>query len=149
MGGGLNGIQYGALPWRIKNGALEVLLITSRETKRWVIPKGWPMQDVPPHEAAAREAFEEAGVLGETADAAVGSYPYAKRLKNGVLRACVVEVFPMSVARHERVWPEKKQRRRSWFAADAAADRVDEPELAALIRDFAAAPRQRRRRREI
>jgi 8-oxo-dGTP pyrophosphatase MutT (NUDIX family) len=138
-GGRLKGVQYAALPWRAGKDGLEVLLITSRETKRWVIPKGWPMNGKAPHEAAAREAFEEAGIVGETAAEAVGAYPYDKRLKDGELRPCTVEVFPMRVTKHKRVWPEKKQRRRGWFAAEDAAERVDEPELADLIRAFAAA----------
>jgi 8-oxo-dGTP pyrophosphatase MutT (NUDIX family) len=137
MGIKADGVQFGALPWRVKDGELQVLLITSRETKRWVIPKGWPMEGVPSHEAAAREAFEEAGVLGETLADPLGAYPYGKRLKNGLVRACTVEVFPLRVTRHERFWPEKKERRRSWFAAHDAAERVDEPELADLIREFA------------
>jgi 8-oxo-dGTP pyrophosphatase MutT (NUDIX family) len=141
MGVKADGLQYGALPWRVKDGALQVLLVTSRETKRWVIPKGWPMDKLEPHEAAAQEAFEEAGVLGETAAEAIGDYPYGKRLKSGLVRACVVKVFALKVARHERFWPEKKERRRSWFAAHDAAERVAEPELAELIREFAGTPR--------
>lgn len=130
-------IQYAALPFRLNRGTLEVLLITSRDTGRWVIPKGWPMDGKAPHEAAAQEAFEEAGVLGEVLGVAVGTYPYDKRLKKGALHPCTVEVFPLKVTEHKRVWPEKAQRRRSWFAAADAADRVDEPELADLIRAFA------------
>ncbi len=129
--------QYAALPWRMGRKGLEVLLITSRDTGRWVIPKGWPMDGKAPHEAAAQEAFEEAGVLGEVSAQALGAYPYGKRLKSGDVRACMVEVFALKVGRHKRVWPEKAQRRRSWFAAEDAAERVDEPELAELIRAFA------------
>jgi 8-oxo-dGTP pyrophosphatase MutT (NUDIX family) len=133
-------VQYAALPHRIGRRGLEVLLVTSRDTGRWVIPKGWPMDGKAPHEAAAQEAFEEAGVLGEVSAAAVGAYPYGKRLKSGEVRACTVEVFPLKVTQHKRVWPEKHERRRSWFAAEDAAGRVDEPELAELIRRFKALP---------
>jgi len=140
MGVKSDGVQYGALPWRIKDGDLQVLLVTSRDTGRWVIPKGWPMGNLAPHQAAALEAFEEAGLLGETDVQSLGAYPYDKRLKGGAVRPCVVEVFAMRVTRHKRVWPEKLQRRRSWFAALDAADRVDEPELADLIRAFAETP---------
>lgn len=132
-------VQYGALPWRRTDaGVLEILLITSRETQRWVIPKGWPMDRLDPHQAAAQEAFEEAGLTGETAPENIGTYPYGKRLKNGLVRACVVEVFALRVSRLERFWPEKAQRRRRWFTPEAAAERVHEPELADLIRAFAA-----------
>lgn len=138
MGAKADGVQFGALPWRLKDGAVQVLLVTSRETKRWVIPKGWPMDRLDPHQAAAQEAFEEAGLTGETAPENIGTYPYGKRLKNGLVRACVVEVFALRVSRLERFWPEKAQRRRRWFTPEAAAERVHEPELADLIRAFAA-----------
>src|ERR1700761_2252507 len=77
------GQQYAALPWRHRHGEeLEILLATSRETRRWVIPKGWPMKNRKPHAAAAQEAFEEAGVSGRVMKRSIGRYNYVKRLKN-------------------------------------------------------------------
>lgn len=126
------GQQYAALPYREAEG-LEVLLLTSRETRRWVIPKGWPMKGKRPHAAAAREALEEAGVTGRTAKRAMGSYSYVKRLKNGAPLQCVVEVFPLKVAGQRTHWREQAERTVRWFPVDQAAEAVDEPELQALI----------------
>ena len=74
--------QYAALPWRNAQG-FEILLITSRETRRWVIPKGWPMPGNSPAESAAQEAYEEAGIRGKIAVQAIGHYGYRKRLRGG------------------------------------------------------------------
>lgn len=131
-------VQYAALPFRRFNG-LEILLVTSRETRRWVIPKGWPMKGRKPYAAAAREALEEGGVSGRVGRATLGVYPYVKWLKNGAPAPCLVRVFPLEVTREHGDWPERGQRERRWFSADAAAAAVDEPELAELIRLFAAA----------
>jgi 8-oxo-dGTP pyrophosphatase MutT (NUDIX family) len=128
--------QYAALPFRYLD-ALEVLLISSRETHRWVIPKGWPMKGRKPHAAAAREALEEAGVAGRIAKKPVGSYQYVKRLKNGAPLICTVEVFPMMVSRQRNRWAEQDQRTVRWFPAEEAAMAVEEPELQALIDAFA------------
>ncbi len=126
--------QYAALPWRRSvDGRLEVLLITSRETRRWVIPKGWPIHDLAPHLSAAQEALEEAGVRGRTGTAALGAYAYEKRLKSGRIRHVEVQVFPLEVVKERRNWREKNQRAKEWFTPEAAAARVDEPKLRELI----------------
>ena len=81
-------VQYGALPYRLDDdGSVEVLLVTSRETKRWIIPKGWPIKGLKPSKAAAREAYEEAGVRGRIAGRAFGHYVYEK-----LLAACRTQV---------------------------------------------------------
>lgn len=129
-------IQFAALPYRQGEAGLEVLLITSRETKRWVIPKGWPMKDKKPYEAAAQEAFEEAGLKGEVGRRAVGVYHYDKRLKNGSEKPVEVQVFPLKVEQERDAWPEQDERTRRWFAPAEAAAGVDEPELKALIAAF-------------
>lgn len=130
--------QYAALPWRLDEHArIEILLITSRETRRWVIAKGWPISGLAPHAAAAREAFEEAGVVGETWEEPVGAYFYVKRMKNGRERPVSVEVFPLRVDRELEEWPEKGQREKRWFAAKEAANLVHESQLQTLIRAFA------------
>lgn len=136
MGGGAPSRRYAALPWRRKRG-VEILLITSRETGRRVIPKGWPMLDLPPHQCAAREAFEEAGIGGTAAASALGHYRYGKRRKDGRFHDCRVDVFTLEVTRQHRTWPEAAERRRRWFPAGEAALAVDEAELAVLILRFA------------
>ncbi|HEX8569036.1 MAG TPA: NUDIX hydrolase [Caulobacteraceae bacterium] len=133
------GLQYAVLPWREGQGGREVLLITSRETGRWVLPKGWPMKKLPPWKAAAREGFEEAGVRGDVAREPIGAYSYLKAFTESLAFRCEVQVFPMKVKTELSQWPEKAERTRRWFTPAAAADAVDEPELQALIRSWAAA----------
>ena len=124
--------QIGALPYRKQGGAIEVLLITSRETKRWVIPKGWPMKGERDWNAAAKEASEEAGIAGHVGQKSVGTYHYVKRKKSGDLD-CEVTVFLLEVTQQKHEWPEKNERRRKWFKAKEAAKRVDEAGLQAII----------------
>jgi len=128
--------QLAALPWRQGEG-LEILLITSRETGRWVIPKGWPMKGRSPFAAAAIEAREEAGVVGEIAKSPTGAYLYVKFRKTGRGQPCKVKVFALKVTGQEEEWLEKGQRTVRWFPADAAAAAVQERQLARLIRKFA------------
>ncbi len=125
--------QVAALPLRLaKNGAIEILLVTSRETGRWIIPKGWPSKRLKDSEAAAREAREEAGVKGKIFRKAIGSYRYIKReLGNGAL--IEVRVFLLKVSKHYKRWPEKHERRRAWFEIEDAARMVSDPELSMLI----------------
>ena len=129
--------QYAALPYRITD-EVEVLLISSRETRRWVLPKGWPMKGRKPHAAAAQEALEEAGVVGKIGKEPVGIYHYMKRKKNGSQQLCHVTVFPMNVIRQRKVWPEMNQRTTRWFSLREAGAHVDEPELQDVIRNFQA-----------
>jgi len=129
--------QYAALPWRRnKAGEGEVLLITSRETKRWVIPKGWPINGMTSPKSAAREAFEEAGVLGKVAKRPVGAYAYDKRLKNGRLQHVRVAVFALAVDSEADAYPELGQREKLWVSPQEAARLVDEPELMVLLATF-------------
>src|SRR4051812_9654058 len=127
-------IQYAALPYRLRaDGAVEILLVTSRETERWVIPKGWPMKGRQPHVSAAREALEEAGLVGWIDKEPIGSYRYNKRLKNGVAVPCMVEVFPLEVRLQKKKWPEKGQRSACWFSPEDAAEAVEEAGLGEAI----------------
>ena len=105
-------IQYGALPYRFTRGAeLEILLLTTRQSKRWIIPKGWPIKGLRPAKSAAREAFEEAGVRGRVRAKSVGFFAYDKILdENGVRVSCEVRVFPLLVKRQSETWPEIEQR---------------------------------------
>lgn len=129
--------QYAALPWRKRaDGAAEVLLITSRESRRWVIPKGWPMKDLEPGPCAAQEAFEEAGVLGRPRRKSLGVYHYDKRLRSGRLQHVRVMVYPLEVTEERDIWPEMAERDRNWTTPGDAAGLVDEPELKALLAKF-------------
>ncbi|WP_334164928.1 NUDIX hydrolase [Phenylobacterium sp.] len=130
--------QYAALPWRRRaDGSVEVLLITSRETRRWVIPKGWPIKGLKSPKSAAREAFEEAGVTGEVAKKKLGAYHYDKRLASGRTQHVRVTVYALRVEAEAETWPEQGQREKLWTSAADAAPLVDEPELQALIAAFA------------
>lgn len=125
--------QYGALCWRMHRGRVEVLLITSRDTGRWIIPKGWPIAGLAPAETAAREAWEEAGVEGDVAADGLGDFGYDKYLGPKHSVPCSVQVFGLRVAELKGKFPEKKERRRKWFAHEKAARKVAEPELRDLL----------------
>jgi 8-oxo-dGTP pyrophosphatase MutT (NUDIX family) len=112
-------------------------VVTSRETRRWIIPKGWPQKGKTPHRSAAREAFEEAGVVGTVGRRPIRSFAYRKRVKSGHVVACEVQVFPLKVKRQRKRWPERRQREVKWLSAKEAANTVREPKLAAIIRRLA------------
>jgi 8-oxo-dGTP pyrophosphatase MutT (NUDIX family) len=143
-------VQYGALPYRLADDAsVEVLLVTSRETKRWIIPKGWPIKGLKPSKAAAREAYEEAGVRGRIAGRAFGHYIYEKRLEDSVNAVpCQVEVFPLLVKQQLKDWPESKQRVARWFPAAQAAVLVGNDQLNNLIHEFETRKGSSRRKKE-
>ena len=127
--------QYATLAYRT-SPELEILLVSSRETARWVIPKGWPMKGRKPHAAAALEALEEAGVTGTISKLPIGTYNYDKRLSDGDVITCTVEVYPMMVGVELADWPEREQRSRQWFSLTAAAEAVEEDTLKTLIGKF-------------
>ena len=127
--------QFGALCYRIRNGKIQVLLITSRRRKRWIVPKGWPMHRATPVKAALREAWEEAGVEGKVMGNALGVYSYVKQDDAGPL-PCVVALFPVKVKALADTFPEVGQRRRKWVSPKKAAAMVDMPELAQIILRF-------------
>ncbi|HEY8574304.1 NUDIX hydrolase [Phenylobacterium sp.] len=128
--------QFAALPWRrAGDGAVEVLLITSRETKRWVIPKGWPMADRDAVGTAAQEAWEEGGVRGRMEQRPLGLYGYDK-WKNDRAQPMAVTVFALEVTDIADAWPEMDERERLWTSPTEAAARVAEPELAAILKRF-------------
>ena len=130
--------QYGALCYRVKKkrAAVEILLITSRDTGRWVIPKGWPMDGKTAAAAAAREALEEAGVKGKVCEEPIGSYNYMKGLPEGLKVDCRVRVFALAVDDICKNFPEKGERRAEWVDCAEAASRVQEPGLKTLILAF-------------
>ncbi|HEY6578409.1 MAG TPA: NUDIX hydrolase [Rhizomicrobium sp.] len=134
----LENLQYAALPWRrSENAELEILLVTTLHTHRWIVPKGWPLAGCTPGECAAREALEEAGVLGRLTEESVGSFQYDKHRKSGETVACTVHVFPLEVARQRRSWPEKAARQTRWCTIEEALARINEPGLRRLIANFA------------
>lgn len=127
--------QYGVVPVRrTAEGAVEVLLITSRDTRRWVVPRGNPISGKGPAESAAQEAYEEAGIIGPVEPAGIGHYSYEKRRRLGMTVPATVHLFRMEVAEERDDWPEKRQRERRWFPAEEAAAAVHEAELARIIR---------------
>lgn len=138
MVGGARSCQVAAIPVRVgDDGSLGVLLVTSRDTGRWVVPKGWPMKGRTAFEAAAQEAREEAGVVGRIGRKPVGSYVYFKR-QAGFFEVCEVDVFLLQVERQLKTWREKGQRQARWCTVDEAASLVDEPGLRAMILGIAA-----------
>lgn len=129
----IRSIQVGAVPIKRRTtGEIEVLLITSRETRRWVIPKGWPWPGVSDPEAAAAEAWEEAGVRGNIVVNQMGTFTYDKR-RDGVILTVDVVVYLLEVTEEEPAWPEMDKRRRAWLSPAAAARAVAEQELKALL----------------
>ena len=129
--------QFGALPFRWSdNGTLKIMLVTTRGRKRWMIPKGWPVLGLEPHESAAREAFEEAGLVGSVDPQAVGSFRYIKRLRPGRQVRCTVEVFPLHVDHQRPHWLEKGERETRWMSARKAASLVSEAELKKILLSF-------------
>lgn len=133
--------QIAALPvhWE-KKGKLRVLMVTSRDTGRWVMPKGWLMDGKKPWRAAEIEALEEAGAVGFISSVPVGAYHYDKRLGRGRKIHCRVTVYPMMVERLKRRWKERKERKRHWFSLRKAANLVDEDDLSDLLRSIADEP---------
>lgn len=133
--------QYAALCYRVDPiHGLQVLLLTSRETRRWVIPKGWPMKGKKAHAVAEREAYEEAGVRGTAEKQALGHFGYLKKLKNGLKVPVRVQVHPLKVENMVEDFKEKGVRDLEWVGCHTAASRVQEPDLRNLILAFGNQP---------
>lgn len=143
-----HGRQVAALCWRTSpRHGTEVLLITSLNSKRWIIPKGWPEAQLTPAENAAREAFEEAGVTGKITPAPLGSFHYFKEKKDGAGMPCSVDVFALAVTKQLEEWPEKGVREMLWLPPEQAAIKVAEPGLRQMLKSFRKqiAPQKNRR----
>jgi len=121
--------QSGVIPYRKKNGRIEVLLVTSIRRKNWIIPKGFIEYHLTPFQSAKKEAFEEAGVRGGKATKILGSYTVRK---NG--SELLTKIYSMKVTRVFKDYPEKNLRKRKWFSIYDAAKKVDIDELATIIR---------------
>ena len=99
-------LQYGALVYRINNDKTQVMLITSRRSQRWILPKGWPIKGLKPHQAAAQEAWEEAGIRGKVSKRPCGLYTYPKELPGGKIAPCTVILFPLEARKSLAVSPK-------------------------------------------
>jgi 8-oxo-dGTP pyrophosphatase MutT (NUDIX family) len=125
--------QVAAIPYRVTgDDRVEVLLVTSRTTRRFIVPKGWPMKRKSGKATAVQEAREEAGVAGTPSKKPFGSYSYWKRLSENFVQVDV-KVYLLAVGETLGDWEESEQRRRAWLSPEDAAALVDEPELAALV----------------
>ncbi|WP_371347156.1 NUDIX hydrolase [Ancylobacter sp. IITR112] len=129
--------QVAALAYRVTpGGQIEVLVMTSRETQRVVIPKGWPMKNRKDWKSAEIEARQEAGVVGDVGRKRLGQYLYWKRLDTH-FALVKVSVYPLAVRRQLADWPERHERMQAWLPAEDAALLIDEPELGAILLEFA------------
>ena len=127
--------QFAALCYRIKNEKVQFCLVTSRRSGRWIVPKGWPMNGQTPMDAAATEAFEEAGVRGKIEPRPIGVFSYYKVHSKNEL-PCIAVVYPLKVKKVLRTWPEHKERNRKWLPRKKAAALVDNAELSQIILRF-------------
>ena len=134
----VSNLQYAVLPWRQTAVALQVLLITTRNRRRWIVPKGWPMEGRTPAQCAAQEALEEAGVVGEILAETLGYFRYNKERKSGDVVPCIVRVFTMEVAEQREDWIEKAERETLAVLVELAADAVE-----VILSDGAAAAQNR------
>lgn len=127
--------QVAALPYRRgADGAMEFMIVTSRDTGRFILPKGWPIKGMSDADAAAEEAEQEAGVTGRVSNQPIGRYRYWKRLSDAFV-PITVSVFPLEVKAEAQVFREQGQRKRGWIAPDEAELLIDDPELKSLIQD--------------
>ena len=132
-------VQFAALPYRFTSAAaLEILLVTTRRTKRWIIPKGWPIKGLKPAKTAAREAFEEAGVRGRVGAKPLGFFIYEKLIdQDDINIKCEVKVFSLLVKSHAETWPEFEQRLVQWVEPERAIVMIKEPKLKKIVATFA------------
>lgn len=130
-------LQVAALCYRNGKKGKQILLVTSRDTGRWILPKGWPIRGLDAPGAARQEAWEEAGVArGEAEDDAIGSYTYQKTYSEGWAVPVETLVFPLAVEELSDDFPEANERRRKWVSPVEAANMVREPELQSILRDL-------------
>ncbi|MBF0267133.1 MAG: NUDIX domain-containing protein [Alphaproteobacteria bacterium] len=128
------------MPFRMGRDEAEVLLVTSRETKRWILPKGNPERKKKSYEVAAAEAFEEAGLKGKASEKPFYTFDSVKRMKSGKMVPCRVRVFSLAVKKEYARWPEKDERERAWMSFAEAANNAGEAGLVLLFLELAADP---------
>lgn len=129
--------QCAALPFKEEAGETWIMLITSRDTGRWILPKGWAEKRMTGAEQASKEAYEEAGIVGQISPQSICRYRYTKRLTHTIVD-CSVKVFPLQVTQLLDDWPEAHQRRREWFTIGQAAMHIDDSELVTMLLSIAA-----------
>ena len=125
--------QSAIIPYRIMDGEIQVLLITTRNKGKWIVPKGGIEKDLDSHESAEQEALEEAGVEGQVSPVSIGCYRHGNSDKDPI-----VEVFLMRVERERETWEEDGERTRRWVTLDEAYQHVDEDGLKSILDDAAA-----------
>ena len=130
--------QIGALCYSLSDKNIKILLITSRRSKRWIIPKGWKVDKMSNRKSVALEAWEESGVQGRVSDRSIGTYYYRKRLSKNDFLTCAVKVFALHVKARKKKFPERGERKSKWVNPTTAIDLVTEPELKTVIKNFAA-----------
>ena len=128
--------QFAALCYRIRRGKVRILLITSRGSGRWIVPKGWPMDGQTPAESALTEAWEEAGVNGFCDGRCLGIFSYSKEIAEIGAAPIIAMVFAVEVSDLADKYPEASERDRVWVSRKKAAKMVDEPELSRILLDF-------------
>jgi len=135
--------QCGALPYRVTpSGGTEVLLVTSRGTGRWIVPKGWPIAGLSDADSAAQEAYEEAGVRGEIGQTPLGTFAHWKSAEDGSEPGLFhIDLYPLRVERELTLWPEAHQRRKVWVSIDQAVTMIEPGELRDLVAAFEAPPK--------
>jgi 8-oxo-dGTP pyrophosphatase MutT (NUDIX family) len=127
--------QFAALPYRMRDNDIEILLITTRKKRRWSVPKGWPIKRKSPQQTAATEAYEEAGVHGAIGISRIGQFR-KRRLKKRQPVICEVQIFPLAVTRQQETWPERHERSRVWVAPRKAAKLVKKSGLRRAIKSY-------------
>jgi len=120
--------QSGVIPFRKKNGQIEVLLITSIKKKKWIVPKGFVEYNLSPFESAKKEAYEEAGVLGENETLELGTFKLQK--SSGI---CLMQIYSMEVTKVLDEYPDKERRKRKWYSLEEASSLVDIPQISQMI----------------
>lgn len=130
-------VQVAAICYQGTGADRKVLMITSRETKRWIVPKGWPIDGLDAKAAAAQEAWEEAGVkVANISPEPLGTYDYDKRMDGGGVVSCATQVYALEVDHLEDDFPEAAERTRKWVNPKQAAEMVDEPGLQDILKQF-------------
>ena len=128
--------QFAALCYRIKENKVQILMVTTRRSGRWIIPKGWPVNGMEPQNSAAREAWEEAGVIGRPEMRPLGLFSYSKFVSKKKSLSCVAVVYAVKVNSLAETFPEQGQRERKWVSSKKAASMVVEPDLAQILLDY-------------
>ena len=130
--------QAGVIAYRVVDEKIQVLLVTSRETARWIIPRGNIAAGSTPAQAAKREALEEAGLKGAiTSSMPLGMYTYFKKLPSGEARAATVEVYLLRVKEQVKKWPDKRERKCAWVSLAEAVEIIEEPGVVPLLNRLA------------